>query len=178
MRFELRPAASSQAPLLSRLMTETFLAAYGDVAPPAAISGHIARHYDAGEIARRIDAGAIEVHLLQAGAADAGYLQLGIGVPPPPPLAGRRTLEVQRCYLRPAYIGSGAGGLLIARAQQRARELGAEAVHLSVYQHAPRAVRFYEKHGFRRAAPVKYYIEDEEYDDWLMVWETQPGARD
>lgn len=176
MHFDLRPAASSQAPLLSRLMTETFLAAYGDVAPPAAIAAHIARHYDAGEIARRIDAGAIEVHLLRAGAADAGYLQLGFGVPPPEPLCGRSTLEVQRCYLRPDYIGSGAGGMLIGRAQERARETGVDAVHLSVYQLAPRAVRFYEKHGFRRAAPIKYYIEDVEYDDWLMVWEVQERA--
>ncbi|GMU43516.1 MAG: GNAT family N-acetyltransferase [Xanthomonadales bacterium PRO6] len=170
MEFDLRLAASDQAPLLSRLMTQTFLAAYGDVAPPAAIARHIERHYDARDIARRIDAGVIEVHLLESAGQDAGYLQLGFGMAAPAALAGLRTLEVQRCYLRPEYIGTGAGGLLIERAQRRARETGAQALHLSVYQQAPRAVRFYEKHGFRRTAPVKYYIDDVVYDDWLMVW--------
>jgi hypothetical protein len=48
-------------------------------------------------------------------------------------------------------------------------------VHLSVYQLAPRTVRFYEKHGFRRAAAItaaiKYFIDHVEFADWLMVWQ-------
>ena len=35
---------------------------------------------------------------------------------------------------------------------------------------APRAVRFYEKHGFQIAAAVKFSIGEVEFDDWLMVW--------
>lgn len=174
--FALRCAGSVDAPHLSRLMTETFLAAYGHVAPPASLERHIARNYAADLIGNRIDQGEIEVWVLDAdngGGAhtDAGYLQLGLKVAPPPQLAGRATVEVQRCYMRPDYIGAGGAGLLMQQAQQRTRDLTASALHLSVYQLAPRAVRFYEKHGFRRAAPLKYYIDDVEFDDWLMVWE-------
>ena len=162
-------------------MTETFLAAYGHVATAQQLQRHIARNYGAEFIAKRIDEGDIEVWTLLAitngDKQDAGYLQLGLRASPPAllesSLAGS-TLEVQRCYLRPEYIGSGAGGLLMAQAQKRAIELGVQLIHLSVYQHAPRAVRFYEKHGFKAAGEVQYYIDDAAFDDWLMVW-VNPG---
>ena len=170
--FTLRLAQADEAPMLSALMTETFLAAYGHVAPADSLERHIARSYAAPMIGERIAAAEIEVYVLETDdGRDAGYVQLGLQVPAPEPLAGRRTLEVQRCYMRPAYIGSGGAHQLMTRAQQRARELCAPALHLSVYQLAPRAVNFYQRHGFRQSAAIKYYIDDVEFDDWLMVWE-------
>jgi ribosomal protein S18 acetylase RimI-like enzyme len=175
--FSLRRAGSQDVSMLSTLMTETFLAAYGHVAPADSLERHIERSYAVPRVRDLIDSGRIEVWVLDAGnragsgGAEAGYVQLGLDVPPPAPLAARRTIEVQRCYMRPEYIGAGGAPQLMRQAQQRARELDAQALHLSVYQHAPRAVRFYEKHGFRRAAAIKYYMDDVEFDDWLMVWE-------
>lgn len=170
--FTLRLAQADEAPMLSALMTETFLAAYGHVAPADSLERHIARSYAAPMIGERIAAAEIEVYVLETDdGRDAGYVQLGLQVPAPEPLAGRRTLEVQRCYMRPEHIGAGGSGQLIAQAQRRAAELDRDAVHLSVYQLAPRAVRFYEKHGFRPAAAIKYYIDHVEFDDWLMVWQ-------
>ncbi len=182
IEFSLRRAGSHDACMLSTLMTETFLAAYGHVAPADSLERHIERSYAAPRILGLLDSGRIEVWVLDAPAdrntssAQAGYLQLGLDVPAPPPLAGRRTIEVQRCYMRPEYIGAGGAPQLMRKAQQRARELDAQALHLSVYQHAPRAVRFYEKHGFRRAAAIKFHIDEVEFDDWLMVWEADASV--
>jgi len=172
--FVLQLASSQNAAALSNLMTETFLAAYGQVATAKQLERHITRNYGAEYIAQRIEEGDIEVWtLLNSDKQDAGYLQLGLRASPPAlldsSLAGS-TLEGQRCYLRPEYIGSGAGDLLMGQAQKRAIELGVRLIHLSVYQHAPRAVRFYEKHGFKAAGEVQYYIDDAVFDDWLMVW--------
>lgn len=184
IEFALRRARSDDAPQLSSLMTETFLSAYGQVAPAESIQRHIQRSYAAPLISDLIEDGKVEVWVLDAvhadsaRSSDAGYLQLGLKVPPPPQLAGRRTLEVQRCYMRPEYIGAGGSTQLICKAQQRALELDAQALHLSVYQLAPRAVRYYEKHGFRAAAAIKYYIDEVEFDDWLMVWERDPLKRE
>lgn len=166
--------------MLSTLMTETFVAEYGNAAPADSIERHIARSYGAALVAEKLAAGRIEVWVLDAAGADdglpgdAGYVQIGLDVASPPVLQGRRSLEVQRCYLRPQHIGGGGAGMLIGQAQRRALELDAQALFLSVYQRAPRAVRFYEKHGFRRAGALKYYIDAVEFDDWLMVWEA-PG---
>jgi GNAT superfamily N-acetyltransferase len=183
IEFSLRRAGSHDAGMLSTLMTETFLAAYGHVAPADSLERHIERSYAAPRVRDLLDSGRIEIWVLDAvadanaGGAEAGYLQLGLEVQPPPQLAARRSIEVQRCYMRPEYIGAGGAAQLIRKAQQRARELDAQALHLSVYQLAPRAVRFYEKHGFCRAAAIKFHIDEVEFDDWLMVWEPDASTR-
>ncbi len=164
-------AVPADAPALSVLMEETFRAAYGHVASEDKLRTHVEQHYDASKVAQRLRGGEIEIWFVPGAwataAAAIGYVQIGLTATPPPE-AGK-ALEVQRCYLRPEAIGSGAGTLLIEKAKvlAQARDAG---LYLSVYQHAPRAVRFYEKHAFRRAAAIKYYIADVEFDDWLMVW--------
>ena len=173
--LSLSAARVADAPALSTLMTETFLAAYGDVAPEASLRAHIDACYAAERVAAWLEQGRIEIWRLRDGDTDAGYLQLGLGVASPPTLPGLRALEVQRCYLRPEYIGGGAGALLMHQAQQRVRELEADALFLSVYQKAPRAIRFYEKHGFRIAAPVVYYLADIPFNDYQMTW-VRPDA--
>jgi GNAT superfamily N-acetyltransferase len=169
---DLIPATAADAPALSRLMEETFRAAYGHVASEDKLVIHIRQQYNAGLIAERLAAGEIGIWFVPGNtrqAADAlGYLQLGWRAPVPAAIAGP-ALELQRCYLRPEAIGGGAGATLIemAKAQARAREAG---LFLSVYKKAPRAVRFYQKHGFVPAADVQYYIADVAFDDWLMAW--------
>lgn len=172
-RYALERASAADSAALSVLMTETFLAAYGHVAPADRLARHISSQYGAGLIEERIGGGLIEVWVARAegSTAAAGYLQLGLQWATPEALAGVPALEVQRCYLRPEHIGAGAADLLMQKAQQRARELGARALYLSVYQLAPRAIRFYEKHGFRRRTAIQYYIDDVAFDDWLMVWQ-------
>lgn len=165
------PATPADAPALSILMEQTFRAAYGDAASEDKLKIHVARSYDPGTIAQRLRSGEIGIWYAP-GATDAasdaiGYVQLGFNVSPP--AASGPAIEVQRCYLRPEAIGTGAGAWLIEMAKQQAQARGV-GLFLSVYQLAPRAIRFYEKHGLRRAAAVKYYIADVEFDDWLMVW--------
>lgn len=169
-------ATVADAPALSTLMTETFLAAYGHVAPEPSLREHIANSYGAARVAALLQQGSIEIWRLRDGTRDAGYIQLGLQVPTPPTLMGLRAFEVQRCYLHTEYIGGGGGTLLMDRAQQRTLELGADALFLSVYQLAPRAIRFYEKHGFRIAAPVVYHIADVPFNDWQMTW-VREGVR-
>jgi ribosomal protein S18 acetylase RimI-like enzyme len=181
--FSLRRAGNHEAEMLSALMTETFLAAYGHVAPADSLERHIERSYAPARVRDLLDRGKIEVWVLDAttrassGGTEAGYVQLGLDVPTPAQLTPRRSIEVQRCYMRPEFIGAGGAPQLMRKAQQRAVELDAQALHLSVYQHAPRAVRFYEKHGFRRAAAIKFHIDAVEFDDWLMVWEPDASTR-
>ena len=56
--------------------------------------------------------------------------------------------ELDDLWVEPAFIGRGIGTLLFARAAQRARELGADAVRLEA---EPNAVGFNERLGARVA---------------------------
>lgn len=59
----------------------------------------------------------------------------------------RSTGHIDQLAAAPAYWSAGAADALMGEAKRRARHL-----KLDVNQDNPRAVRFYEKHGFRRRA--------------------------
>jgi diamine N-acetyltransferase len=172
--FTVKAADADRVAPLSRLMSRSFLAAYGDVAPPDRLARHISIQHDAGLIRERLRDGRIEVWVANPESNSgvlAGYVQLGLEPGPiPEAVTEPRAIELQRCYLAPEWIGSGAGNALMQRVQQRAVELDRPCLYLSVYQLAPRAVRFYERHGFFKRAAIEYRIDDVHYDDWLMVW--------
>lgn len=169
--FELRQATVDDAAWVTRLMADCFLAAYGDVADAATIERHVQRTFDVEIVRAELMSGANEFwYAVDASQQPQGFVLLRFGGPWPDGLEDRQLAELRRFYLRPQAIGGGSAAVLMARAQLRASERGASGLFLSVYQKAPRPLRFYEKHGFRRHAAIKFYIDHVEFDDWLMLW--------
>ncbi|HZP67517.1 MAG TPA: GNAT family N-acetyltransferase [Rudaea sp.] len=58
--------------------------------------------------------------------------------------------ELRKMYFLPELRGHGAGGALIARCLEGARELGYRRCYLETLKGMDAAQRLYEKHGFRR----------------------------
>ena len=175
--FQLTLATAADAPALTSLMRSTFMAAYGNVAPVEHLERYQALAYAAAPLADAIRRHAIEVWVAHnSGGQQAGYVQIAT-LPGPDPLnQGTAAIELQRCYLQPQFKGSGAAGRLMQRAKTRASKLGGERMYLSVYQHSPRAIAFYEKHAFVKIGPVRFFIDDIGFDDWLMMCELGAGS--
>ena len=76
------------------------------------------------------------------------------------------TVEVKRMWVAPTHRGRGVGGVLLARLEDRARELGATRAVLDT-RRLLGAVPLYERNGYR---PVPRF-NDNPYPDW---W----GAKD
>lgn len=81
-------------------------------------------------------------------ARDAAGVAVGCGALRP--LSGK-VAELKRMYARP---GSGAGALLLAALETRARELGYAALWLETRHVNARAVGFYRRHGYQ---PIDNY---------------------
>jgi ribosomal protein S18 acetylase RimI-like enzyme len=60
----------------------------------------------------------------------------------------RRRLYVSSLYVRPRFQGAGLGSLLLERAEQEARERGADALWLGVMVKNTRALEWYRRIGF------------------------------
>jgi len=179
--FALSLATAAEATELSALMRASFMAAYGHIAPLENLDRYQARAYAVDALAHALAQGEIEIWVARdAQGHPAGYVQIATRAGAAPITGAPAALELQRCYLRPAYFGSGAAALLMDRAKQRAGMFGAERLYLSVYQHAPRAIAFYRRQGLEVAAAVRFYIDEIGFDDWSMVCELgakQPAAR-
>ncbi|MCX5396720.1 GNAT family N-acetyltransferase [Streptomyces sp. NBC_00102] len=59
------------------------------------------------------------------------------------------TAELTRVYVRPAFRGTGGGGLLMAAAEEVAREAGMRVIRLDTRSDLVEARGLYAKHGFR-----------------------------
>ncbi|MFM2190964.1 MAG: hypothetical protein RL491_1350 [Bacteroidota bacterium] len=77
-------------------------------------------------------------------------------------------MEIERIYVSSSYYGEGVGQLLFEKAVQLARDNAANCIWLGVWEHNPRAIRFYEKNGFTPFDQHIFKLGDEEQTDILM----------
>jgi ribosomal protein S18 acetylase RimI-like enzyme len=78
------------------------------------------------------------------------------------------SLEVARLYTLEEVWGKGVGQFLLDAALVFAKEKGKTFVWLGVWEHNARAIRFYEKNGFKTFGSHPFPFGDEIQNDWLM----------
>jgi GNAT superfamily N-acetyltransferase len=78
------------------------------------------------------------------------------------------SLEVARLYTLEEVWGKGVGQFLLDAALDFAKEKGKTFVWLGVWEHNARAIRFYEKNGFKSFGSHPFPFGDETQNDWLM----------
>lgn len=96
-----------------------------------------------------------------------GYLKLNRGQSQTD-LKNEKSLEIERIYVLGAYHGKKIGQLLYDKAVEIAKELQVDYVWLGVWEHNPRAIRFYQKNGFVEFARHMFKLGEEEQTDIMM----------
>lgn len=81
--------------------------------------------------------------------------------------SGAKALYLDRLGVNTAYTGNGIGGLMLEKAQQTARALGAEYLRLFVVDSNLPAIRLYSKSGFIRADGIYH----QKIDDTCVLQE-------
>ncbi len=79
--------------------------------------------------------------------------------------------ELQRIYIVPAFLALGIGTKIIDFVKYQSRSLGFQVLWLGVWEHNPKAIQFYERHGFKHIGEHKFMLGLEEQTDLLMVCE-------
>jgi diamine N-acetyltransferase len=84
-------------------------------------------------------------------------------------IPGTHPIEIERFYLDTPYHGKGHAQQMMAFCLTQADQLGADVVWLGVWEHNPRAERFYQKFGFTRVGQHDFWIGNDCQNDWLMA---------
>ena len=135
-----RPAGTGDIPLLRELASRIWRVSYAALLAPAQIEYMLGWMYSAQKIAQELADGVLwEVALLDS--LPAGYLSLSSQ---PDGVA-----ELHKIYLLPELHGLGHGQAMLAHACALATERGAHSLHLRVNKGNARALRAYERAGFR-----------------------------
>ena len=96
-----------------------------------------------------------------------GYLKLNCGNSDQNDLEGPG-LEIERIYVVEEYHGAGIGQELYVFVEEKATELRATHLWLGVWEHNPRAIRFYEKLGFEPFGTQQFILGKDIQTDILM----------
>lgn len=86
-------------------------------------------------------------------------------------ITAERPIELSRLYSHQEYIGKGVGQTLMDACFERARCDGHDVMWLGVWEHNPRAQRFYEKNGFRVVGSHTFQLGSDPQTDLLMQQE-------
>jgi GNAT superfamily N-acetyltransferase len=104
--------------------------------------------------------------LSELGGTMIGYARLDEGEPEPPDR--RAGIELVRMYVDSAHHGRGVADALMGRCIDEARSRGYGTMWLGVWEHHPRAQRFYARWGFERVGEHEFMLGDDRQTDWIM----------
>ena len=84
-------------------------------------------------------------------------------------------VELFRFYVDKQWHGKGIAVPLMDACYAEARRRGGKTICLSVWEHNPRAIRFYEKIGYTRSGTQPYVLGDDVQTDWVMTRQGPPA---
>ena len=166
--FTLRRATPGDLSAFGEFSRQTFHATYDAFHTAEQMTRHVGERLNDRNIAAELADPACTVLALLQGSEWAGYALLH-GGEAPAGVDAAHPVEIERFYVGEAWHGRGLAAPLMAAALDDARAQGHDAAWLSVWQRNAKAVRFYEKQGFRVEGQIPYVFDGTPEDDYLMV---------
>jgi ribosomal protein S18 acetylase RimI-like enzyme len=162
MTSTIRKATADDAGRLAALAAITFPLACPPSSSPEDIAAHLANTLSEGHFQGYLADPDVTVVVIDAGGALRGYSLL-VNQPAQDPdvasvLALAPSVELSKCYVHPEHHGLGAAAELMHATLQAAAAAGAAGIWLGVNSQNARAIRFYEKSGFRKVGSKSFRL--------------------
>jgi GNAT superfamily N-acetyltransferase len=162
-----REAVVSDASLIAHIGAETFKATFGPDNTPEDMEAYLVANFNLEVIKALLDETSSTFLLGYEYEKVIGYAMLMEGVPPDS-IVSPNPIELVRFYILPELIGSGYGSELMSACLAKAYDLGHTTVWLGVWEKNLRAIRFYEKWGFRKVGIKQFILGQDVQSDFIM----------
>lgn len=159
-----RRAVPADAAALAELGARTFADAFGAQNRPEDMEAYLAKTYGEALQRREIENPEIVTLLAHEGEMLVAFAQLRRSQ------SEHGDVELARFYVHRDHHGRGAAQALMEAALEAARELGGATLWLGVWEHNPRAIRFYEKWGFRTVGSQPFLVGSDLQTDRVMTF--------
>lgn len=164
----LRAARPSDAAALAEFGARTFHDTFAADNRPEDMAAYMAQAYTPEALARELADPWIVTVVAEADGRLAAYAQVGRGHAPSC-VAGAEPAELRRFYVDAGWHGTGLAAALMAEAVRAAAHLGGRTFWLGVWEHNPRAIRFYQKHGFADVGSHVFQLGSDRQTDRIMA---------
>lgn len=168
MGLTIRKANTADAQVLSDLALKIFLDTFGPQNTPEDLEIHRKKSYSREIQLSEINDPSLTYLIAEVDGKAAGFAMIGL---PRSESCSRfeKPIELFRFYVDKEWHGKGIAQPLMHECEIVARSLGARTICLSVWLENPRAIRFYEKIGFRKEGTQPYILGNDVQTDWVMV---------
>lgn len=163
----IRELTQDDIPELRDIAIKIFRDTFTQLNTPENLEAFLKRDYNTDSFRKEFAEPGSGYYFISANDQTAGYLRLRKNKEVEH-LLGTNTIEIHRLYVDPAWHGKKVGDQLMQFALEIARQGKYEWIWLGVWEHNPRAQRFYEKWGFERFSEHDFYMGDEKQTDWLL----------
>jgi len=148
LNLTFRRATIADTSTIVQIGAETFKAAFGPYHTPEDMDAYLVANFNSKIIQSLIEDVSYYFLLGFEGKKVIGDAMLR-DVPPPESVSGSNPIELVRFYVIQEAIGLGYGSELMRACIEEARTMGHKTIWLDVWEKNKRAIRFYEKWGFR-----------------------------
>jgi ribosomal protein S18 acetylase RimI-like enzyme len=169
-----RRAGAADAELLAELGARLFREAFAADNRPDDMALHLAVTFGPELQRRELADPALAYFVAEEDGRAVGYTLVREGSAPAC-VAGPDPIQLHRIYVERAAQGSGAAAALMAAAVAEARRRGGSTLWLGVWERNARAIRFYEKHGFRDVGSAAFHLGRDEQRDRVMCRDLGAG---
>jgi ribosomal protein S18 acetylase RimI-like enzyme len=172
MNHVIRKATADDAGRLAELAAVTFPLACPPGSAPEDIAAHLANTLSERNFRAYLADPDITVQVIDADGELRGYSLLVARPACDPDVAAALTIlpsaELSKCYVHPGQHGLGAAAELMHASIESAAAAGARGLWLGVNSQNARAVRFYEKSGFRKVGTKSFQLGKTVEHDFVM----------
>ncbi len=164
----IRRATADDAAALAALAERTFRDTFAAQNSAQNMDHHCRTHYGADIQASEIARADHVTLVVEAAGALIAYAQLRLAAAPAC-VPGKHPGEIQRFYVDQPWHGQGIAQALMAACLQALTEQGCDTVWLGVWEHNPRAIAFYCRHGFNEVGEHCFALGDDPQRDILLA---------
>jgi ribosomal protein S18 acetylase RimI-like enzyme len=167
-RWEIRLAREQDATRLSELAERTFRETFAAANTAANLDLYCSRSFAPATQLAEIRDPATRTLVVERDGALVAYAQIRSGAAPAA-VTGDRPIELTRIYALGEVQGSGLARELLDAALDEAARGGADVLWLGVWEHNPRALRFYRRQGFVEVGEQDFWLGNDRQRDLVMA---------
>ena len=164
----IRNATAGDIELLTHIGRQSFDETFAQYNTPENMASYLSTSFNLEkQAAEFVQPGSLFLIAESAG-IPVGYTRLQVGTGGETCLTGQNPIELVRIYLLHAWTGKGYGNQLMQACLEMARERGCDTVWLGVWEENERAIRFYEKCGFKQVGTHSFLLGSDQQIDYIM----------
>jgi diamine N-acetyltransferase len=166
-KIEIKEVTLKDIDQLQKIGKQTFADTFGSQNSPAFMEEYLKKSFSRKKVSEEISDKNSEIYFAEIDKKIVGYLKVNFDQSQTE-LKAKDALEIERIYVIKEYIGKKIGQALYDKAINIARKKNLQYVWLGVWEENPRAIRFYEKNGFKKFDKHIFDLGGDKQTDILM----------